>query len=298
MTTGPMTTEPASSGPMPSTDPGTSTSTSTTEPLTGGPSSTVTTDITTSGDPAGTTGERLDLPPAPPDANLVGCTLDAPPGTAITGSTVLGPFEADRAYFGGLHADGDLVMPTFMFLSPGALADVELWQQLGTTGEIIHGVALTQPFNAWVGDWTLDSDIITGNSVDPVASQLEITGFAGNWSVTDPSDPPRLLGTLTGDVAGTFDAVFCDHLNIILPHDGRHELGRRASSLRERTCAKGHAPSVSRMMARAPACRAASARPQRRAGPGGLSSFVEWVLRTAVLEQARGQLVAITAETA
>ncbi|WP_434422168.1 hypothetical protein [Nannocystis pusilla] len=217
MTTGPMTTEPASSGPMPATDPGTSTTTTTTEPLTGGTSSTVTTDITTSGEPSGTTGDRLDLPPAPPDANLVGCTLDAPPGTAITGSTVLGPFEADRAYFGGQHADGDLVMPTFMFLSPGALANVELWQQLGTTGEIIHGVALTQPFNAWVGGWTLDGDIITGNSVDPVAIQLEITGFAGNWSVADPSDPPRLLGALSGDVAGTFDAVFCDHLNIIPP---------------------------------------------------------------------------------
>lgn len=224
VTTGP-TSEPATTGAGPTTDPGTSTSTSTTgittstpEPLTGGMSSSVTTDVSTSGDPSGTSGDKLDLPQPPPDdAALVGCTFDAPPGTALAGFTVQGPFEGDRAYFGGQFFDGDLVMPTFMFLSTEAVADIELSQQLGTSGEILLGVALTQPFGAWIGDWTFDGLIIDNGVNGPVAVQLEITGFAGSWDVPDPDDPPRLVGALTGEVVGHFDAVFCNNLNIIPP---------------------------------------------------------------------------------
>lgn len=44
-----------------------------------------------------------------------------------------------------------------------------------------------------------------------------ISGRLGSWEVSDPADPPRLIGTLsTSDpdaavqLNGAFDAVFCD----------------------------------------------------------------------------------------
>lgn len=225
-TTDPTTTGPTTAGPTSTTDPGTSTSTSTgtdtttstTDPLTGGTSSTGTTDVSTSGDTSGTSGGKLDLPEPPPDsaAGLILCTQDAPPGTALTGMTKQGPFEGDRAYFGYLKLDGELVSPTFMFLSPGA-GTWELWEQIGGSGPIIHGIAFTDPFNAWLGDWAFDGEIKTNMGGDPIAIKVEITGFAGTWEMSDPSDPPRLLGNVTGEVAGPFDAVFCNNLNIIPP---------------------------------------------------------------------------------
>lgn len=195
----PMTTSPDTNSP-PTTGPDTSTS--------------ETTDVgTTSEPPDPTTGAKPDLPRVmekPP--GLVGCTLAAP-GTAFAGQTTLGPFTGDRAYFGGEIVDGELAVPTLMLLSPGADAATELSNPQGATGPIITGTVFSMGYDAWIGAWQLSSLVLDGGQSGSVSVTVTIEQLAGDWDAADPADPPRLVGSLAGDLVGPFDAVYCDELD-------------------------------------------------------------------------------------
>lgn len=220
--TTPNTTTPPTTGPA-TTGPGTSTSTSTTTgpgtttgPVTTGPSSTVTTDVSTTSDPPDTTGDiKLDLPRfMEPPPGLVGCTLDAPPNTGIKGQTTLGPFFGDRAYFGAVVINGILGEPNLMVLAPGADPATEFKDQQGFTGAILTGMVFTDPYDNWAGSWELSGGVHDKGKFAAPAVTVTITQLAGNWDAPDPGDPPRLIGTIDGDFVGTFDAVYCDQLDV------------------------------------------------------------------------------------
>lgn len=211
-TSGPATTGPSTTGPS-TTGPDTSTSASTSS----GPSSTGTTDVSTGSDPSDTAGVKFDLPASQwPHPALVGCTLAAPPGTDIKGQTTLGPFAGDRAYFGvvvGLN-QGIIANPNLLILSPGADLQTELTEQQGSTGPIVLGWTDTEFFADWIGQWVFGGHVVHKGMFVAPSVDVTITEFAGNWDANDPADPPRLVGTFAGDLAGSFDAVFCDKLNI------------------------------------------------------------------------------------
>lgn len=228
------TTEPGTSGAPPATDTGgtgpTPTSitiTTAPPPTTGGDTSTgvaTTDDSATTVDSFNTSGEpppKLDLFERPPPRNgLVGCILDPPAASMIGGDSPLGPFTADRAYFGWTGFDEPL-WPILLFVSPAADAEQELQLQNGATGPILrHSVAtdntLTQ---GWLGTWPTHATLFADGMVfDPGDDAVTIDALAGNWDAFDPADPPRIVGTLAGPFTGSFDAVFCDKLvEFIIP---------------------------------------------------------------------------------
>ncbi|PCC67807.1 hypothetical protein SAMN02745121_02443 [Nannocystis exedens] len=176
---------------------------------------TATTVVDPSGTTTSTTGIKLDLPAAQWPAGLVGCTLDAPAGTLLTGGSDLGPFTADRAYFGWWGFE-DMELPTLLFLSPGADAAHELVERDGSTGPVYYGDVVAEPLlmGGWVGSWDVNLSVRADGMVTFPQPQggMDILELAGNWDAADPADPPRLVGTVKGTISGPFDAVFCDKL--------------------------------------------------------------------------------------
>ena len=218
-------TSPTSSGP--GTGVGTTTTTTTTTSTTtaatsagttstSGPGSTVTSTVT--GDPSGpdtaTTLVPPDLPPVDGQpSGLTGCNLAAPSGTAIKGESSLGVFEGDRAYFGVVWFGSELIEPRLLVLSPQADAAAELMLPAGTTGPILNGEINTEAYTHWPGLWSFPALLVFQGQAASPSVNATIVAFAGNWDAPDPNDPPRLVGSLSGDLAGPFDAVYCNTLD-------------------------------------------------------------------------------------
>ncbi len=169
----------------------------------------MTTDVDTTVDPSETTAPKLDSPNfqmKPP--GVVGCTLAAPPGTSIQGKTGLGPFTADRAYFGVVGLGDDIWSPVLVFLAPGADPD----------GAVASFEPHTDPYDQWVGEWPCAGQHADKSMYDTAVVTLKITGLVGNWDAADPADPPRVVGSIVGDLVGDFDAVYCDKTDdVIIP---------------------------------------------------------------------------------
>jgi hypothetical protein len=181
---------------------------------------------TTAIDPGGTTTfdpqPKLDFFLPGPTHGLAGCTLDAPAGTMVGGSSTLGPFEAQRAYFGYTGFGEEPHTPVLLFVSPAADPALELDLQNGGSGPILFGYVHSDPFleGGWIGTWPVSANVYAAPDVGELArpDAVVIDGQEGNWSSFDPADPPRLVGSLQGGIAGPFDAVFCDKLvSIIIP---------------------------------------------------------------------------------
>ncbi|MBZ5712495.1 hypothetical protein [Nannocystis pusilla] len=161
---------------------------------------------------------KFDLPPTDP-LSIRFCRPDAPPpGTLVVGNSELGPFVARRAYFD--RSQGGRVL--LLFLSPEADAVVEIEHHDGRSGPIFYGELASGPTkDGWLGTWTLEGGVYADGMA--AASQLPptvtLSEFAGTWHDYDPADPPRLVGTLVGDIHGTFDAVYCDDIFLSLIPD-------------------------------------------------------------------------------
>ncbi|MCY1054121.1 hypothetical protein [Nannocystis sp. SCPEA4] len=183
-------------------------------PATTLPAATTTTGTTTE-DPR---PPKFDLPPTDP-LDIHFCRPDAPPpDTFIAGNSELGPFVARRAYF-DRNLGGDVVL---LFLSADADAVVEIEHHDGRSGPIFYGELDSGPAkDGWLGTWTLAggvyADSMAGDSQLPYT--VTLSEFAGTWHDYDPADPPRLVGTLVGDINGTFDAIYCDDITLSVPPD-------------------------------------------------------------------------------
>lgn len=179
---------------------------------------------TTAIDPSGTTTvdpqPKLDFFDPGPTSGLFGCTLAAPAGTMVSGSSTIGPFAAQRAWFGFSGFGDEPFMPVLMFVSPAADPATELQDKNGSTGPILLGDVFTDPFRegGWIGNWPVSASVFAEGMFGEVArpDAVVIDELAGNWAEHDPADPPRLLGSLQGGIAGPFDAVFCDKLDVFI----------------------------------------------------------------------------------
>ncbi|PCC67808.1 hypothetical protein SAMN02745121_02444 [Nannocystis exedens] len=175
-------------------------------------------------DPGGTTTfdpqPKLDFFLPGPNHGLSGCTLEAPAGTMVSGSSSLGPFAAQRAWFGYVGFDEEPFTPVLMFVSPAADPATELQDKNGSSGPILFADVSTDPFleGSWVGTWPMSANVFAQGMLGELArpDAVVIDDLAGNWSSFDPADPPRLVGSLQGGIAGPFDAVFCDKLNVFI----------------------------------------------------------------------------------
>lgn len=219
-------TDSGSSGTASSTSPG---SASSGVPTTGAPTTSGTTSPPITTGPVDPTGDgtlvTTAIPPPdvpsdmPPQTGLVGCHLDAPPGTAVEGDTDAGAFVAHRAYFGVIAAFDDPWAPILLFASPEADPAVEVVNPNGVTGPVLHGDVSTDLLEqgGWLGTWTFFGTVyVPGQAHFPPGLTVTIEALAGNWDVPDPNDPPRLVGTLAGPIAGPFDAIYCDKLDAVV----------------------------------------------------------------------------------
>ncbi len=48
----------------------------------------------------------------------------------------------------------------------------------------------------------------------PFEATMMIDSYAGDWLSEDPADPPRLLGSFSGDLVGPFEAIHCAAFDI------------------------------------------------------------------------------------
>ncbi|MCY1069904.1 hypothetical protein OV090_34500 [Nannocystis sp. RBIL2] len=155
-----------------------------------------------------------------PTSGLFGCTLEAPAGTMVSGTSTIGPFAAQRAWFGFSGFGEEPFMPVLMFVSPAADPASELQDKNGSSGPIFWGDVFSDPFRegGWIGTWPVSASVFAQGMLGEVArpDAVVIDELAGNWAEHDPADPPRLVGSLQGGIAGPFDAVFCDKLNVFI----------------------------------------------------------------------------------
>ncbi|MCY1007814.1 hypothetical protein OV079_20105 [Nannocystis pusilla] len=177
-------------------------------------------------DPSGNTTfdplPKLDIFEPGPTSGLTGCPLGTPAGTMVSGSSTIGPFAAQRAWFGFSGFGDEPFTPVLLFLSPAANPDVELLHKNGSSGPILMDDVFSDPFSegGWIGTWPVSANVFAEGMLGEVArpDAVVIDELAGNWERADPADPPRLVGSLQGGIAGPFDAVFCDKLvSIIIP---------------------------------------------------------------------------------
>lgn len=70
--------------------------------------------------------------------------------------------------------------------------------------------ALECGLDPWLG-----AHIFQGKLPDetPFEVTLTIESYAGDWMSEDPIDPPRLLGSFSGDLVGPFEAIHCGGLD-------------------------------------------------------------------------------------
>jgi len=138
----------------------------------------------------------------------VDCLVDWPTTTMIHGEgSAAGLPPVTRVFFGvGYYACED-----GLFLLPIVLADP--FQPAAT----LYGGARCGP-ELWLGESEREGELAPSET--PISATLKIDGFAGDWMSAEPVDPPRLFGSLAGDLVGSFEAVHCAALDEVIDNCG------------------------------------------------------------------------------
>lgn len=150
----------------------------------------------------------------------VGCPALWEGGSAVSGQSAGGAFDGATAFFGWEGPGGTWAALQLVLVDAGA--DIEVAKAAGLSGtepgtpKVLIDSGREYPY--WVSTSTVDALMVHPGDVSAVGPvKLEISGRLGRWDVSDPDDPPRLVGALsTSDpnapvqLNGSFDAVFCD----------------------------------------------------------------------------------------
>lgn len=155
-----------------------------------------------------------------PDSVQSGCPTDWSGGSGVIGGGAGGPFDGVTAFFG--WAGPGPFDPTLNLVFLDASADIDdakagglLNKALGTPKAILE---TDIDYQGWLGAHSSPADLhYPGAIADQGDVEITISARLGNWQTPDPADPPRLTGTVsttdpdqTLQLAGSFDAVFCD----------------------------------------------------------------------------------------
>lgn len=156
-------------------------------------------------------------------AGLEGCSLAAIAGTDVQGSKKLGQFAGTRAFFGFTAWGLDVNQAQLRVWVMDEAADVELsLQEIATQYRVKAGPAAFIDFEGkledtqWLGTQPVYGHVIVDEVMTSLAGELEIVAHLGSWDVADPNDPPRVVGTVSGSLGGSFDAVYCDAISTVL----------------------------------------------------------------------------------
>ncbi len=148
---------------------------------------------------------------------LSGCPVEWTGGSAVAGMTDFGPFNGQTAFFGwqGVGNTEHSALRLFVY---DASVDLEAAKNdpFSQVPFALHFETFWDQ-SVWINKGNMNGLFTRDDQTDEYPAILEISGTAGNWQQSDPSDPPRLLGTISPKspddlqvVAGPFDAVFCD----------------------------------------------------------------------------------------
>ncbi len=199
---------PTTSGPVsttPAADTSTGADTSTDATTTTTAMTTIATTGSTGGDETAEAPpfERCEPPPKEWHNEHFDCVLDQPTMTQVHGEGPAGTLPpTTHVFFGVTHGacDGSLRMNGMTVGADPMMPDAAVFVGRGCGPD------------GWLG-----GDLAVGKlSPDAVPLSLELTidGFVGDWDDADPvDDPPRILGSFTGDLVGAFEAVHCAALD-------------------------------------------------------------------------------------
>jgi hypothetical protein len=89
-------------------------------------------------------------------------------------------------------------------------------------GHPVKPQAIAQAYLECALDPWLGEHPVGGNLSDetPFDAVMMIDSYAGDWFSADPVDPPRLLGSFSGDLVGPFEAVHCAALDLFYDNCG------------------------------------------------------------------------------
>ncbi len=179
------------------------------------------------------TGTSAGVEPCVDTVGQPGFDLDGPPGTI---ANCVDP----QVEWDGPHDDCFVACSTAtMIVGDGPAADIPAIDRAAfgvTYGECGEGLVLKWflfgPLGAptamiynnaecaldpWLGVYE-----VTGRLSDetPISAIMTIEGYAGDWVSAAPVDPPRLFGSLSGDLVGPFEALHCGGLDTYYDHCG------------------------------------------------------------------------------
>jgi hypothetical protein len=136
------------------------------------------------------------------DKEHVDCMVDWPTMTAVHGEgPATGLVSVTRIYFA---VDYYACTPDGLTLGWLVIDDPT------TPTAVLYGYASCGP-ERWIGEHDRKGEIL--GSGTPIGVTMTIDGFAGDWISADPIDPPRILGSFTGDLVGPFEAIHCAALD-------------------------------------------------------------------------------------
>lgn len=155
-----------------------------------------------------------------PEPAQHGCPSMWSGGSAVTAEGPGGPLAGATAFFGwnwySYYPDLHLVV-----VDAGADVDVAkqdgIWHESEASAPKLR-VETSIEYPEWFGEHSVDARLIQpGSPALEVPVHFTVSGRLGDWTMSDPADPPRLVGEFTSDdpnaatiVQGPFDAVFCD----------------------------------------------------------------------------------------
>lgn len=144
-----------------------------------------------------------------------GCPRGWLGGSSVVGAPTFGPFVGSTAFF-AWEGMGDTSWSALRLFFLDASVDVEAAKQPWPDEHFVLRFNTPWDYADWQSTGELVGYYAREWATQDVSALVEITGRAGNWEVSDPNDPPRLLGWIYGvddDPSaphGPFDAAFCD----------------------------------------------------------------------------------------
>ncbi|HEY0138076.1 MAG TPA: hypothetical protein VGB85_28515 [Nannocystis sp.] len=155
-----------------------------------------------------------------PDAIDEGCADAWSGGSAVVASGKAGALDGTTAFFGYRSFGNDrwltlVVLDTAADIATAIDDGTYYTSDAGAPKLVFETQRL---YDDWIGVSTEYAELSQpGGSQTSFQVQVTVTGRLGNWLMTDPTDPPRLIGEFATidpnaatSVQGSFDAAFCE----------------------------------------------------------------------------------------
>lgn len=155
-----------------------------------------------------------------PETVTTGCPQTWSGGSAVAGMSEGGPFNGTTAFFGWRGSNIGFTQLALVILD--ATSDIEAAKQDGIWENGVGGrpkaILYTDSYYNWIGESSSLAVLYDGGGgMSEGTVELAVNGRLGNWHMSDPADPPRLVGTIkTADpnapvvLDGPFQAAFCE----------------------------------------------------------------------------------------